>query len=78
MCFTIEEFKRFMKRTAFNISNTPPYHPAANGFVERLIRTFKSTFRKMEGSVSLNEKLNIFLFRYRITPQSTTGISNID
>ena len=29
----------------------------------------------MEGSGSLNEKLNTFLFRYRITPQGTTGIS---
>ena len=29
----------------------------------------------MEGSICLNEKLNTFLFTYRITPQSTTGIS---
>ena len=29
----------------------------------------------MEGSENLNEKLNTFLFTYRITPQSNTGIS---
>ena len=29
----------------------------------------------MEGTVSLNEKLNTFLFTYTITPQIATGIS---
>ena len=51
------------------------YHPATNGCEERLPRTFKNTFRKMKGSGSLNEKLNKFLFTYRITPQSTPGVS---
>ena len=32
----------------------------------------------MEGSGSLNEKLNTFSLTYRITPRSTTGISPID
>lgn len=35
----------------------------------------KNTFRKMEGSGSLNEKLNAFMFMYRITVQSATGMS---
>ena len=29
----------------------------------------------MEGTVSLNEKLNTFSFTYTITPQIATGIS---
>ena len=29
----------------------------------------------MKGSGSSNEKLNTLLFTYRITPQSTTGVS---
>ena len=32
----------------------------------------------MEVSGSLNEKLNTFLFTYRITPQSTTDISHTE
>ena len=32
----------------------------------------------MEGSGCLNEKLNTFLFTYRITPQSSTAISPIE
>ena len=46
----------------------PPYHLTANACAEKLVRTFKNTFRKMEGSGSLNEKLNTFSFTYRITP----------
>ena len=36
---------------------------------------YKQRIRKMDGSGSLNEKLNTFLFTYRITFQSTTSIS---
>ena len=37
-----------------------------------LLELLKTLFKKMEGSGSLNEKLNTFLFTYRNTPQSTT------
>ena len=52
-----------------------PYDPATNGCPGRVVRAFKNTFRKMEGSGSSNEKLNTSLFTYRITPRSTAGIS---
>ena len=42
-----------------------PYDPATNGCPGRIVRAFKNTFRKMEGSGSSNEKLNT----------STAGIS---
>ena len=74
-CFTTDEFERFMKKNSILHIKSAPYHPVRNGCVERLVRTFKNTFRKVEVSGSLNEKLNTFLFAYRITPQSTTGIS---
>ena len=74
-CFTSEEFERFMKKNSILYIKSAPYHRATNRCTERLVRTFKNTFRKIERSGSLNEKLNTFLFTYRITPQSTTGIS---
>ena len=75
-CFRSKESERFMKRNSIlHIKSVHPHHhPATNGCTERLGRTFKNTFRKMEGPGSLNEKLNTFLFTYRIAPQSTAGI----
>ena len=67
-CFTSEEIERFIKKNGILHIKFAPYHPATNRCAERVARTFKNTFRKMEGSGSLNEKLNTFLFRYRITP----------
>ena len=62
------------KNVVLHVKSTP-YHPATNECAERLVRTFKNTFRKIEGSGSLNEKLNTFFLTYKITAQSTTGIS---
>ena len=64
-----------MKKNGILHVKSTPYHPATNGCAERLVRTFKNTFRKIEGSGSLNEKLNTFLITYKITAQSTTGVS---
>ena len=74
-CFTREEFERFMKKNGILHIKSAPYHPATNGCAGRLARTFKDIFRKMEGSGSLKEKLNTFLFTYKITSQSTNCIS---
>ena len=71
--FTSEEFQTFLKRNGIKHVRTPPYHPASNGLVERMVQTFKAGMKKQEGSVQV--RLSRFLFSYRITPQSTTGVS---
>ena len=72
--FTSEEFETFLRKNGVKHVRTPPYHPASNGLVERAVQTFKSGMKKLtEGSVET--KVSRFLFKYRLTPQSSTGIS---
>ena len=53
---------------------TPPYHPSSNGQAEISVKTFKSMFKKLNDSgLSLKEKVDEILLRYRNIPYSTTG-----
>ena len=70
--FVSEEFEQFLKKNAIHHKKSPPYHPATNGLAERAIQTVKKGLKKMK-SGSLQDKLSRLLFRYRNTPQSTTG-----
>ena len=72
-CFTSSEFEQFLLKNGIAHKTSPPYHPASNGLAERAVQTFKKAMLKM--SESLPTRLSRFLFRYRITPQSTTGRS---
>ena len=69
-CFTSSEFEQFLLKNGIAHKTSPPYHPASNGLAERAVQTFKKAMLKM--SESLQIRLSRFLFRYRITPQSTT------
>ena len=75
--FTSEEFEQFLKKNGVKHVKTPPYHPASNGLAERAVQTFKEAMRKLKDG-SLDTKLSRFLFKYRMTPQSTTGVTPID
>ena len=73
--FTSENFQVFMKQNGIKHTFSAPYHPSSNGLTERAVQTFKQALRQMQHERgSIVEKLSIFLFKYRITPHSTTGV----
>ena len=73
-CFTSYEFKQFLKRNGIKQLLSAPYHPSTNGLAERAVQVLKRGLRKMDQG-SLKSKIAKVLFSYRITPQSTTGLS---
>ena len=70
--FTSSEFQNFVKQNGIRHNTSAPYYPATNGLTERAVQTFKS-FLKKSSEGSLEDRLSLFLFRYRITPHMTTG-----
>lgn len=73
-CFTSQEFETFLKQNGIQHKTSVPFHPASNGLTERAVQTFKQGIKKTKGD-TLETKIARFLFNYRITPQSTTGLS---
>ena len=71
--FMSAQFKEFMDRNGIKHILTSPYHPSSNRLAKRAVQMFKSTVSKLEGSI--NVRLARFLLTYRVTPQTTTGLS---
>uniref|UniRef100_A0AAQ4PHJ0 Gypsy retrotransposon integrase-like protein 1 n=1 Tax=Gasterosteus aculeatus aculeatus TaxID=481459 RepID=A0AAQ4PHJ0_GASAC len=72
--FTSQEFKAFMNQNGIQHITSAPFHPASNSLAERAVQTFKQGIKKIKGD-TLETKVARFLFNYRITPQTTTGLS---
>ena len=72
--FTSEEFQEFVKRNGIRHLRLAPYHPASNGLAERAVKTFKTAMKKATTG-DLETQLSRFLFQYRITPHTSTGVS---
>ena len=73
-CFTSTEFQEFLTRNGIRHITSAPYHPATNGLAERAVQTFKNALKKTSTD-DLETRLSRFLFHYRTTPHSTTGLS---
>ena len=71
--FTSEAFKEFTKLNGIKHTFSAPYHPSSNGLAERAVQTFKQSLRQMQDG-NLTDKIAKFLFKYRITPHTTTGV----
>lgn len=72
--FTSAEFRTFLKRNGIRQITSAPYHPATNGLAERAVQTLKNALRKAN-SKDIEATLARFLFHYRTTPHSTTGLT---
>ena len=73
--FTSKEFEEFLQKNGIRHVTSAPYHPATNGSVERAVQTFKTAMKKATPDTPIETRVARFLFHYRLTPHSTTGIS---
>ena len=71
--FTSEAFKEFTKLNGIKHIFSAPYHPSSNGLAERAVQTFKQSLHQMQDG-NLTDKIAKFLFKYRITPHTTTRV----
>eukprot|EP00117_Sycon_ciliatum_P020115 scpid97091/ scgid18017/ Uncharacterized protein K02A2.6 len=70
--FTSREFSAFCQENGIKHQTTPPYHPASNGQVERLVQELKKSLRNRDSNVCVSVQISRFLFAYRNTPHSAT------
>ena len=73
-CFVSAEFEAFLENNGIKHITSAPYHPASNGLAERAVQIVKRGLRKITQG-SIRSRLAKTLFSYRLTPQTTTGIS---
>ena len=72
--FASEEFGTFCKGNGIRHKTSAPYHPASNVLAERAVQVVKARLRKNKrGTMDL--RLAQILFKYRLQPHSTTGVS---
>ena len=73
--FVSKEFQEWLARHGIQHIRSSPYHPQSNGAAERCVQTFKNALKAMKGETDMKAKLATFLFKYRNTPHTTTGLT---
>ena len=73
-CFVSAEFEAFLENNGIKHITSAPYHPVSNGLAERAVQIVKRGLKKITQG-SIRSRLAKTLFSYRLTPQTTTGIS---
>ena len=74
--FISDEFREFMAANGVKHILSSPYHPSTNGAAERLVQTMKKAMMaSRQDGLPIEQALAVFLFRYRSTPHSTTGVT---
>ncbi len=71
--FSSGGFGAFLRQNGVKYMTSAPYHPSSNGLAERAVQTVKEGIKKLTGSLEM--RVTRFLFKYRGTPQSPTGIT---
>ena len=71
--FASSKFADFVKANGIQHVKIVPYYPASNGLAKRAVRTFKTCMKQLSNG-SLQGRVSSFLFKYRTTPQTTTGV----
>ena len=72
--FAAAEFQEFCRLNGIRHVRVAPYQPSSNGLAERAVQVFKQGFRKSSMGTP-SDRIARFLFQYRITPHTTTGLS---
>ena len=72
--FVSNEFETFLSKNGIRHITSAPYHPSTNGQAENTVKSFKS-FLRHRGEDDWKIKLDKFLFQYRVTPHTTTGVA---
>ena len=74
--FVAEEFALFAKMNGIKHIRCAPYHPASNGLAERFVQSLKMALKaSVNSGLPLQRRVLNFLFSYRSTPHTTTGVS---
>lgn len=72
--FISAEFQIFLKNNRIKHVTSAPYHPASNGLAERYVQISKNALRAITNEkITLNQKLQNFLFAYRNAAHATTN-----
>ena len=69
--FVNEQFSTFLSLNGIRHIKSAPFYLSSNRLVERAVQTFKSAVKKSH--IPLPVRLSWFLFRYHITPHTSTG-----